>query len=84
MSRSYHVHINVKGILQMNLKEFHQKYHGVFSSSDGIILSDEQARTALLIELEKGHRVIPCGPCDNFDYEKGCQGHDHPDEEAEK
>ena len=26
-------------------------------------------------QIALGHRVIPCGDCDNFDYETGCKGH---------
>ena len=29
----------------------------------------------LAVELAKGHAFLPIGNCDNFDAEKGCQGH---------
>ena len=27
-------------------------------------------------QLDMGRRVLPCGDCDNFDYQKGCLGHE--------
>lgn len=26
-------------------------------------------------QIAMGRRVVPCGDCDNFDYQKGCRGH---------
>jgi len=38
--------------------------------------SADELKGAFLAELAKGHEVVPIGDCDNFDYKKGCQGHD--------
>ncbi len=35
----------------------------------------QEAAAFLMIELAKGRAVIPTCRCDNFDYQKGCQGH---------
>lgn len=26
-------------------------------------------------QIAMGRKVVPCGDCDNFDYQKGCRGH---------
>ena len=44
---------------------------------DGKTLNTEQEVKRFLREqLAMGRRMLPCGNCDNFDYETGCQGHD--------
>lgn len=75
MSQIIHMCVNVSGVLREPPEEFAQVWRGVFSDDNGRILSLMEARQYLQEELAKGHRVIPCGPCDNFDYQKGCQGH---------
>lgn len=77
MSNSFHICVDVKGVLKLTPKEFHKEYNGVFSGDNGRVLSDKEARDALLEELAKGHRVIPSNGCDNFDFQKGCLGHEH-------
>lgn len=34
-----------------------------------------EIRTYLNYQLSLGRRVLPCGECNNFDYQKGCLGH---------
>ena len=44
---------------------------------DGKTLDTEQEVKRFLQEqLAMGRRLLPCGNCDNFDYETGCKGHD--------
>lgn len=51
---------------------------------DGHILMDVREIKAFLREqLEMGRRVLPCGDCDNFDYQTGCQGHQLKEEQHE-
>jgi hypothetical protein len=38
-------------------------------------MTAREAFNALCDELVKGRRVLPCGECDNFDFQKGCLGH---------
>ena len=69
-----HCCASVTGMLR-NLK-FPRDYVGIFTSDDGTPLTADQAREFLRSELALGHKVIPCSPCDNFDYSGGgCQGH---------
>jgi hypothetical protein len=49
---------------------------GLFLHDDGRKMTAVEAKLELMEEIARGHKVIPCGPCDNFSYEKGCQGHD--------
>lgn len=44
---------------------------------DGKILKTAvQVREYLQGQLALGRRVLPCCDCDNFDYQKGCLGHE--------
>lgn len=35
----------------------------------------EEVKNFFAEHLNLGHKVLPLGGCDNFDYEKGCKGH---------
>jgi hypothetical protein len=67
----YHLAMSVDGALRNTDREL----KGVFQFDDGTPMTPHQARQSLRIEKMKGRKVIPCSPCDNFDYEKGCLGH---------
>ncbi len=56
-------------------------FKNMLQHNDGRSMSADEARATLLDELSKGHEVIPCADCDNFDFKKGCQG--HPDKATE-
>lgn len=69
----FHLGMDVRGAL-LNWDEKQMK--GIFSRDDGTLMSSVEAKLALMDEIAKGHRIIPCAPCDNWDYERGCQGHE--------
>ena len=70
------MHVRVRTLLKMSKRDFAKNWKGVFEDDNGNVLSLEQARESLFDELAKGHELIPCGICTNFDYsEKGCLGH---------
>ena len=47
---------------------------------EGRTLMDvEEIKSFLREQLELGRRVLPCGDCDNFDYQTGCRGHENTD-----
>ena len=71
MTRSYHMCLDLCGAL-LNWSD--RMFHGVITDDNGLALSSRDARLALMDELAKGHRVIPCSPCDDFDYQTGCRG----------
>ena len=72
MGKSFHMCINVKGVLT-NWK--HKDLKGMFSI-DGRSSTADETKAILLDELSKGHECIPIGKCDNFDYKTGCKGHE--------
>ena len=41
----------------------------------------KEIREFLQSQLDIGREVLPMGNCDNFDYQKGCLGHEVPDDE---
>ena len=46
------------------------------SKNDGSKFSTvEELKLAFMAELTQGHKVVPIGDCDNFDWETGCRGH---------
>lgn len=49
---------------------------------DGRVLNTVKEIRAFLYEQKAmGRKVLPMGDCDNFDYQKGCKGHQVEDEE---
>lgn len=66
-----HMSIDIRGFL-----EYHRrKKIRIMLHDDGKRMTDSEAREYLYTALGEGKRVLPCGECDNFDYQKGCQGH---------
>jgi len=74
--RTFHLCLDVRGALH-NWND--RQMAGVFTRDDGSMMTIREAKDSLMDELVKGHKVIPCSPCDNFDYQKGCLGHDKPE-----
>ena len=72
MATTYHVGIDVRGAL-LNWSD--REFRGVFLRVNGHPMSVYESKMALMNEISKNHKVIPCSPCDNWDYQKGCQGH---------
>lgn len=73
-STTIHSCMNVKGYL-MNTPDAEMR--GVATNEDGKPMSAREFKSWLLDELLKGHKVIPLGKCDNFDYQTGCRGHEN-------
>lgn len=67
-SKQSHSCLNIEGAIR-------NKAFSIFSDDNGNPISAAEGEKYLRAELAKGHRVIPMGKCDNFDYQKGCQGH---------
>ena len=42
--------------------------------------ADHESNSFLYSQLDMGRRVLPMGDCDNFDYQRGCMGHDVEEE----
>jgi hypothetical protein len=70
----YHMYLNVRGALLWPKS----KLKGMLvDKTTGRYLTPDEARNALMDELSKGHEVIPIGECDNFDFKRGCLGHEN-------
>lgn len=81
MATTMHMRWDVRGLLRRPLSYLGKQG---FRHDDGRKATGAEVRDWLLDELAKGHNYIPLGQCDNFDYkEKGCLGHEHPDESTE-
>jgi hypothetical protein len=67
----YHLCLDIRGALNNGRTDG-------FRHDDGRPMTKQEGRDALYDELAKGRRMIPLGECDNFDYQKGCLGHEEP------
>jgi hypothetical protein len=76
---TYHLCLDVRGALR-NWSD--RQMAGVFQHDDGRPMTILEAKDALMDEIAKGRKVIPCSPCDNFDYQRGCLGHPQPTPEV--
>jgi hypothetical protein len=56
------------------------------TKNDGGKYTVLELKQQFLDELAKGHEVVPIGECDNFDWKKGCLGHEvkSPNEKADR
>lgn len=71
----YHLRIDVENFLRHSgIRQF----RGLLRDDAGRSLPPDEAKAWFVGELAKGRRFIPFGKCDNFDDERGCQG--HPDD----
>lgn len=73
MSKSYHLCIDVRGVIR-NWKD--KELVNLFRGDKGEKLTAAQIKDELIQHIAQGHDVIPAAKCDNFDWKKGCQGHE--------
>ena len=79
MRRTLHLCLSVRGALRWD-KRMMARQAKAARHADGRVLTGEELREHLMDELAQGHEVIPLGaPCEGFDYETGCPGHDEPE-----
>lgn len=77
MRMRYHVCMDLQGAI-MNAKCL----KGCITLDNGYTLQTvPEIKKWAKEQLAKGWKVVPCGDCDNFDYQTGCKG--HPIEEKE-
>jgi hypothetical protein len=77
--------VSVRGILAKNDSQLKRELGGCVRDHDGNLCRTAlQIREVFFDELAKGHEVVPCGTCDNFDFKTGCKGHEEKAEEAVK
>ena len=77
MTTRYHICVSVRGALKWS----DANLRGMFKDEGGRTLSGAETREVLFDALSEGKEVLPIGPCDNFNFKVGCQG--HPKEAAD-
>lgn len=70
---THHTSVQISSILRH--KRF-EELKGYMKSKDGQELTVEEIEAELRKARAEGKRLIPLSPCDNFDYDKGCMGHE--------
>jgi hypothetical protein len=74
MSRTIHMCMDIEGFL--NNARFPSSFEGMFKHDDGRPMTPQEARSELFEQLRMGRRVIQMCPCEGFDYQTGCPGHE--------
>lgn len=73
-SRHTHCCIDIRGALR-NVRNL----VGSVKDDSGRKLTRHEIEEWLMDELARGRKVLPLGkPCEGFDYQDGCPGHDGP------
>lgn len=72
-----HLSLSIAGALRWD-----RKLTGLLTDDNGRELTDKEVRAYLKECQAKGWRLIPCGDCDDFDYQTGCRGHAVTESEA--
>lgn len=75
-----HLCVDIRGIL--NHTRYPSGYRDMLKRDDGTTMPPHEARNTLYDELAKGRKVLQTGPCEGFDYQTGCPGHEQ-DEAAQ-
>jgi hypothetical protein len=74
MSRTTHLCIDLRGAL-MNWED--RMWRQCVTGDDGHTMTPHEVKMEFLNALSEGKKVIPMDPsCDNFDFQKGCLGHE--------
>ena len=66
----FHLSADIRGMLEK------KNLSGYLTDENNRELSDKEAWEVLYDQASKGFNKIKSGECDNFDPNKGCQGHD--------
>lgn len=71
-----HMALNIDGAIKNA-----QMLKGCITVDGRVLNTVEEIRHFLYQQKAMGREVLPIGDCDNFDYKKGCLGHQVEDEE---
>lgn len=74
--QTIHMCLSVRGALSWTKREAKRNLSWLTKDGGERFASVEEMREALMDELSKGHEVLPCGPCESFDFKTGCPGHE--------
>lgn len=76
MSTTYHLVVSVRGMLNWPNVEAKKNLKWITKNDGTRFGTVAELRNMLMDELAKGHEVLKTGECDNFDFQKGCLGHE--------
>lgn len=71
MMKTYHVSLDIDGGIK-NAKDL----VGVIKVNGHPLMKVAEIKRFLEHQKDLGRKFLPCGDCDNFDYQNGCLGHD--------
>lgn len=75
MSKMYHVCLDIEGSIR-NAKTL----KGCITVDGKVLMTEKEIKDFMKSQLALSRRVLPCGDCDNFNYQTGCKGHEVEDE----
>lgn len=77
MGTTTHFCINIDGVLKLSDKELKNQLGDYVKFGGQTLTSGRDIRKAFEYQRALGRRVLPLSEaCDNFDYQKGCLGHE--------
>ena len=71
-----HLSVNIDGAIRNA-----EMYKGCITVDGRVLNTVEEVKDFFYEQKRMGREVLPCGDCDNFDYKKGCLGHQEEEEE---
>ena len=71
---SYHMGIDVRGVLRQGMAEI-RRLAKCATDDNGRPMTAADVEAELRLHAARGHRVIPMGRCDAWDWQDGCRGH---------
>lgn len=57
-----------------------KQLRGCITVDGKTLTTTDEVKSFLYSQLDMGRKVLPVCECDNFDYQRGCMGHDVEDE----
>ena len=75
MSRR-HISTSIDGLLALKDKDLEDLIACSVRDDEGNMPTLSEFKKYLNEEKTKGHKLLPCPECDNFDPAEGCLGHD--------
>ena len=77
MGKKYHLCQSVRGALNHSTRDFKRIYTNCCKrEGESRYMTPDEVREYFYDCLSEGKEVIPLCDCDNFDFKKGCQGHE--------
>lgn len=73
-TRRIHLSLDIRGGIK-NAKDL----RGCITVDGKTLNTTAEVKNFLKGQLDMGRKFLPYGDCDNFDYQKGCLGHDVED-----